>query len=79
MNSLVGMQLSFNCPIIPHVDVNKAIGISDRIAGIDSGTFIIQSVTIPLSADKMNISATNINWLPNDMSFEGEAQIIERS
>lgn len=79
MNSLIGMQLSFNCPIIPHIDVNKAVGISDRIAGIDSGTFIIQSVTIPLSADKMNISATNINWLPNDMSFEGEAQIIERS
>lgn len=78
-HSLIGMQLSFNCPIIPHIDVNKAIGISDSRAGIDSGIFIIQSVTIPLSADKMNISATNINWLPNDMSFEGEAQIIERS
>lgn len=79
MNSLMGMQLTFNCPIIPHIDVNKAIGISDRKADIDSEIFIIQSVTIPLSADKMSISATNINWLPNDMSFEGEAQIIGRS
>ena len=79
MNSLIGMQLNFSCPIIPHIDVNKAVGISDRKAGIDSGIFIIQSVTIPLSADKMNISATNINWLPNDMGFDGEAQIIERS
>ena len=78
-HSLIGMQLSFSCPIIPHIDVNKAIGISDRKAGIDSGVFIIQSVTIPLSADKMNISATNINWLPNDMGFDGEAEIIERS
>ena len=78
-NSLIGMQLSFSCPIIPHIDVNKAIGVSDTKAGIDSGVFIIQSVTIPLSADKMNINATNINWLPNDMGFDGEAQVIERS
>lgn len=78
-HSLIGMQLSFNCPIIPHIDVNKAIGISDKRAGIDSGVFIIQSVTIPLSANKMSISATNINWLPNDATFDGEAQVIERS
>lgn len=79
MNSLMGMQLSFSCPIIPHVDVNKAIGITDLKAGIDSGVFIIQSVTIPLSANKMNVNATNINWLPNDMGFNGNAQIIGRS
>lgn len=79
VHSLMGMQLSFNCPIIPHIDVNKAIGISDKRAGIDGGIFIIQSVTIPLSADKMSISATNINWLPNDATFDGEAQVIERS
>lgn len=78
-NSLIGMQLNFNCPIIPHMDVNKTIGISDGMVGIEDGTFIVQSITIPLSADKMNVSATNINWLPNDMTFEGESDIIERS
>ena len=78
-NSLMGMQLSFSCPIIPHIDVNKAIGINDEAEGIDDGTFIIQSVVIPLSANKMNIEATNVNWLPNDMGFDGEAQIFERS
>lgn len=78
-NSLIGMQLNFNCPIIPHMDVNKTIGISDSMVGIEDGTFIVQSITIPLSADKMNVSATNINWLPNDMTFEGESDIIERS
>lgn len=76
-NSLIGMQLSFSCPIIPHMDVNKTIGICDRLVGIEDGVFVVQSVTIPLSAEKMNISATNINWLPNDMTFEGEAQVIE--
>ena len=78
-NSLIGMQLSFNCPIIPHIDVNKTIGVSDKRAGIDSEVFIIQSVTIPLSAERMSVNATNINWLPSDMSFSGEGQIIERS
>lgn len=77
-NSLIGMQLSFNCPIIPHMDVNKTIGINDRTVGIEDGIFVVQSITIPLSAEKMNISATNINWLPNDMSFEGESQIMEK-
>ena len=72
------MQLNFNCPIIPHMDVNKTIGISDSMVGIEDGTFIVQSITIPLSADKMNVSATNINWIPNDMTFEGTSEIIER-
>ena len=76
-NSLMGMQLNFNCPIIPHLDVNKTIGITDRMVDIDDGVFIVQSITIPLSADKMNVSATNINWIPNDMDFEGEGQVIE--
>ena len=79
MKSLVGMQLTFNCPIIPHIDVNKTIGINDTNAGIDNETFVIQSVTIPLSADKMGINATNISWLPNDMGFDGKSELLERS
>lgn len=79
MNSLVGMQLTFNCPIIPHIDVNKTIGVNDNNAGIDNEVFIIQSVTIPLSADKMSINATNISWLPNDMGFDGKSELLERS
>lgn len=76
-NSLIGMQISFNCPIIPHMDVNKTIGITDRTVDIEDGIFIVQSVTIPLSANKMSISATNINWLPNDAMFEGVCETIE--
>ena len=76
-SSLVGMQLTFNSPIIPHMDVNKTIGICDSWAGIDDGVFIVQSITIPLSAGKMSISATNINWLPNDMGFEGTSAVID--
>lgn len=78
-HSLIGMALNFNCPIIPHMDVNKTVGISDKYAGLEGGIFIVQSITIPLSAAKMSISATNINWLPNDMSFSGVSEVAERS
>lgn len=70
-HSMLGMQLNFNSPIIPHLDVNKTIEVTDKYADIDEGIFVVQSITIPLSSSAMNISATNINWLPNDMTFDG--------
>ena len=75
-NSMLGMQLTFNCPIIPHLDVNKTIEVSDKYADIASGIFAIQSITIPLSSNAMNVSATNINWLPNDMQYEGTSELL---
>lgn len=69
--SLLGVQLAFNCPIIPHMDVNKTIDISDSINNIANGVFVVQSITMPLNSNKMNISCTNINWLPNDAIYDG--------
>ena len=76
-NSLIGMTLNFNTPIIPHIDVNKTIQVTDQYADIEDGIYLVQSVTIPLSGGKMAISATNINWLPNDMTFSGVSEVIE--
>lgn len=76
-SSMVGMTLTFNTPIIPHMDVNKTIQITDQYADIEDGIYVVQSLTIPLSGDKMQVTATNINWLPNDMSFSGVSEIIE--
>jgi len=76
-NSMLGMTLNFNAPIIPHMDVNKTIQISDQYADIEDGIYVVQSITIPLSSDKMQISATNINWLPNDMIFSGVSEIVQ--
>ena len=78
-NSMLGMTLNFNSPIIPHMDVNKSISISDQYADIEDGIYVIQSITIPLSSNKMQISATNINWLPNDMTFSGVSEIVENN
>ena len=49
----------------------------DQYADIEDGIYVVQSVTIPLSGDKMQITATNINWLPNDMTFSGVSEIVE--
>lgn len=76
-SSMVGMTLTFNTPIIPHMDVNKTIQITDQYADIEDGIYVVQSLTIPLSGDKMQVTATNINWLPNDMSFSGVSEVIE--
>ena len=70
--SFFGMTLSFNSPIIPHMDVDKTIGITDKSQNLNQDTFVVQSITIPLAAGEMNISATNINWLPNNFDIDGK-------
>lgn len=72
--SFLGMTLNFDSPIIPHMDVGKPIGITDKKFKLDNSVFIVQSITIPLSAGAMNISAANINWLPNNFDIEGRSE-----
>lgn len=74
--SMLGMNISFKCPVIPHLDVDNTIGVTDINRNFDNETFIIQSITIPLSADYMNIKAVNINWLPNNLNIEGWGSTI---
>ena len=69
--SLIGMNLTFKCPIIPHLDVNKTIGITDVYQNIEAQTFVVQSITIPLAAGSMEVTVTNINWLPSNIEMEG--------
>lgn len=70
-DSFLGMTLSFDSPIIPHMDVDMPIGITDKRQNLDNSVFIVHSLTIPFSAGAMGISATNINWLPNNFDIEG--------
>lgn len=69
--TMIGVNLTFSAPIVPHLDVNKTIGITDKYQKIENETFVIQSITIPLGAGSMSISATNINWLPSATNLEG--------
>lgn len=66
-----GTAITFDSPVIPHLDVNRTIGVTDKANSLENETFIIQSITMPLGAGSMSISATSINWLPNNFSIEG--------
>lgn len=69
--SLRGASVTFDCPIIPHLDVNRTIRITDKKQDFDRETFIVQSITIPLAATTMSITATSMNWLPISYDIEG--------
>lgn len=70
--SLIMLVENFNSFIIPHIDVDDVILITDPYKDIDGEKFVIQSVSIPLSAGAMSIEATNINYLPGDIQIEKE-------
>lgn len=71
--AMQGMSITFSCPIIPHLDVNRTIGITDRRYNLDNATFVINSITMPLSAESMTVNATQFDWLPDDTNIEGGA------
>ena len=58
--------ISFRTPIMPHLDVDETVSITDSYYGLDKQTFLIQSLTIPFGVGEMDVSAVNIQWLPTD-------------
>ena len=58
--------------IVPHLDVNQVITITDRTKELDSERFVVQSITIPLSAGEMTVQAVSTAILPNDTDIEME-------
>ena len=69
--AMKGMSITFNCPILPHLDVNRTIGITDKWLGLEDATFVVNSITMPLGAESMTINATQFDWLPDDLNIEG--------
>lgn len=62
--SMQQLSVQFSSIIIPHLDVNKIITITDATKELNAERFVVQSIVIPLSSAKMNIQATNITVLP---------------
>lgn len=63
--SIMQETIDFSCPLLPHLDVNKVITITDDYYKFDKQRFIIQSLTIPLDASSMmSVTASNISSLP---------------
>lgn len=68
--SLEKMAIQFSCSIVPHLDVNKIIKITDMHKDIFAEKFVVQEITMPLYAGEMSVNATNINMLPSDTNIE---------
>jgi hypothetical protein len=62
--SAVSMSISFNCPIIPHLDVNRIVSITSDYFDYYQENCLITSLTIPIGLDSMSVSACNIKYLP---------------
>ena len=63
---VLSLSVSFNSPIIPHMNVDETIGIYDDYYGDDSETYVVQSLTIPIGSGEMQVTASNVQWLPNN-------------
>lgn len=68
--AMLQLSVGFNSIIIPHLDVNNVVTITDSLKGLNAERFVVQSITIPLSAGEMNIQAANITSLPKDTNIE---------
>lgn len=63
--SIVQKSIGFSASMLPHLDVNKVIGITDQHYNYTQQRFIIQSIDIPFNGSSpMNISANNVAELP---------------
>lgn len=63
-SSVVSMSATFSCPILPHLDVNKIVSITNKSNNWYQEHCVITSLTIPLSLNEMSISVCNIKYLP---------------
>lgn len=73
--SILQQAMSFSCPLIPHLDVNEIITITDSFYGFEEQRFIVQSITMPLDAStSMQITASNISDLPYYELREGSVE-----
>lgn len=62
--SAVAMSVSFNTPIIPHLDVNRIISITSDYFNFKQEDCLVTSLNIPIGLGTMSISACNIKYLP---------------
>lgn len=65
-HTCMSTPLSFKCPIMPHLDVDETISITDSYYNWEEKSFLIQSISIPFGVGEMDVSAINVQWLATD-------------
>ena len=69
-SSMVKLSVDFTCITVPHLDVNQIVIISDKAKQIEDERFVIQSISMPLSASATTIQAVSLTSLPADTNIE---------
>ena len=60
------LSINFNYPVIPHIDVDDGITLTNEYFGFELKQFVVQSMTINLNGEPTNYEVVNIQWLPFD-------------
>lgn len=61
----IGLTITMQSTFMIHLDVNKCIGVTDKLYNFNQSKFVIQSINIPLqNGTKIDIQCTNIVELP---------------
>lgn len=64
-NSLYTLSNKLESHIIPNLDVDNIVAITDDYFGFDYTSFVIKSLNIPLGLGLTSVELTNIQYLPN--------------
>lgn len=63
---LLGNTISFQCTLIPHLDLDNTFTLTHDYYGYNREEFIITGMTYPIGVGTMTINGSNIKELPED-------------
>lgn len=63
---LLGNTISFQCTLIPHLDLDNTFTLTHDYYGYNREEFIITGITYPIGVGTMTINGSNIKELPED-------------
>ena len=61
---LLGNTISFQCTLVPHLDLDNTFTLTDNYYGYNREEFIITGITYPIGVGTMSITGSNIKELP---------------
>lgn len=62
-SALISCSGRLECRLVPHLTANDVVTVAHSKLGYNREKFIIQSISLPLSADKMSLNVCNIKYL----------------
>ncbi len=64
------LNVSFSYPLLPHLDVDNNISITNEKYGFYNQLFLIESLTMPIGISDMTINVVNLQQLPSTLDLD---------